>query len=129
MHSIVFVPYYFRWHYTQGIKDLAHNLANFIYFLTDFFSLAPLFKTLFSPWERMGDSYKQGFHPKEALSSFLINSIMRVFGFFVRSAVLIVGFLSLVVSMVLCILIFLLWIFYPILIAFILALSIRFIFS
>ncbi len=129
MDAILFLPNYFRWHYTRGIRDLTNNILHAIHFLADFFSLSVLFKTLFSPWERMGEGYRSGFHPKEALVSFLINSIMRAFGFFVRASVLVMGFFSLVMGMLVGLIILILWIIYPIILPFILAISLRFIFS
>jgi hypothetical protein len=129
MNAILFLPNYFRWHYTKGVKDLINNLFFAIHFIADFFSIPILFKTLFSPWERMGEGYRSGFHPKEIMSSFLINSIMRAFGFFVRAGVLIIGFLSLVLGMILGLIVLIIWLVYPIILPFILAISLRFIFS
>ncbi len=126
---LAFVPHYFRWHYSRGIRDLVKNAFSFVSFLSTFFSLGTLFHTLFEPWQRLGEEYHGGFHPEKAASAFLINSIMRVFGFVVRAVTLLSGFLAIVLSILLSLGVLIFWILFPLAIVFFLSLSLKYLFS
>jgi hypothetical protein len=129
MHIFAFIPHYIRWHYSGGIRDLVHNAISFVSFLSTFFSLGTLFHTLFEPWQRLGEEYTGGFHPEKAASAFLVNTIMRVFGFTVRVVTLIVGFVVIVCAMLLALLALCIWILYPVVLLFFLSLALKYIFS
>lgn len=123
MNAILFIPQYLRWHYTQAWRDLLDNCHSLIRFVTLFFSFRELFKTLFSPWRRLGESYAKGFDPESFLSTFIVNSITRMFGFFVRSIVLIIGLVALLLAYMLSFFIFAAWLLYPIILAFLFGLG------
>ena len=125
MNVLVVLPYYARWHYSRGLKDFLHNWKNLLGFLVDFFSLEILFKTLFSPWERMSEGYGSGFKPGQFLETLIVNVLMRVFGFVARSIVLVLGFISIGITMVLGVCMMICWIVLPALILFLIALSIH----
>lgn len=82
---------YFKWHYTIGFVDLFGLIRNFLWFFYHFFSIPVLTRTLFSPWERQGERYKKGFDVEGIFETFIINFIMRVVGFVIRSIVIVAG--------------------------------------
>lgn len=84
MPAFAFLGRYFIWHYTAGLMGCLRLLANFLWFIYHFFSISIVTRTLFSPWRRLGESYRRGFDPGRALETFIVNALMRFFGFVVR---------------------------------------------
>lgn len=126
MNRLFFVAYYTRWHYGKGLRELFRNWMDFLWFVVEFFSLGILVKTLFSPWERMGEGYPAGFHPSEMIQTFIVNSLMRLVGFCVRIVVLCVGFIALIFSLVFGVVLMVSWLLFPGIIFFLLALALRY---
>ena len=85
---------YVKWHYGRGLRELFGVAGNFLWFVTNFFSFKLLLKTLFSPWKRLGENYEGGFNLGAFASTFIVNGLMRTFGFITRLLVLLVGFVS-----------------------------------
>jgi len=61
----------------------------------------------------MGEHYKRGFDVESLISSFIVNSIMRVVGFFARSVVIISGLISSFALLVLSFSAYILWLLIP----------------
>jgi hypothetical protein len=122
MNMLLFFPYYVRWHYGQGTKDLFVILGRFVSFVFSFFSITLLFQTLFSPWKRLRSEYQKGFHPEEFFSSLLINTIMRIVGLLIRTVVIFLGLIATILMMTISLAIALIWIFYPLVLAFLIVL-------
>jgi hypothetical protein len=115
-------PYYIYWHYTQGIAELSKNLFNFIVFEFHFFSVKDLLFTLLSPFQRLKEDYGNNAIEFEKIASALIvNIIMRIIGFLVRSFILICAFICIVCSLILIPIILLFWLILPILLLILLA--------
>jgi hypothetical protein len=120
---------YAKWHYGRAVRELVNISHNIIRFLSHFFSLKLLLKTLFSPWRRLQESYKGGLDVSNFLSSFIVNSLMRLVGFIFRSVILGIGVIALTITFLLSVSAFVIWIFFPLLLlalfasAFILILS------
>lgn len=109
MNLFLVLPYYFAWHYSRAILDIKDNAKNFIVFVYNLFSIPELVSTLFSPWMRI----KDGYNVNNLLETFVFNSMMRVFGVFVRLIFILLGIFSLVVVTVSSMLAFLIWFFLP----------------
>ncbi len=129
MNVILFIPHYIHWHYTRAWKDLYQNISNILNAIGSFFSFSSLLKTLFLPWKRLGEEYEKGFDPENLLSTFILNTLMRALGFLIRGAVLIFGMSIMLLSSILGIFVFALWVLLPFLILFFFALSISSLFS
>jgi hypothetical protein len=84
-----------------------------LWFISQFFSFKLLLKTLFAPWKRLGERYGGELNLGAWASSFLVNCIIRGFGFVTRSLVLLVGFASYAAVIALSSLVLLLWVFAP----------------
>lgn len=108
--------YYFWWHYTTGIKDFWGVASNLIVFVYNFFSINVLAGSLFSPWRRLGEQYTGGFDLAELLSVWTINFLMRIVGAIFRSILIIIGLLFLVLSLVISVASFVVWLLWPFLI-------------
>lgn len=85
---------YFVWHYTRAFVDLARVWMNIFWFLGDFFSIGLLMRTLFSPWQRMQEHRRKGLDIENFLAVLLVNTIMRLVGFFIRIVVISTGLLA-----------------------------------
>ncbi len=107
-------PYYLNWHYTKGLHELSKNLWNFIVFQFNFFSVKELLFTLLSPFQRVKEDYgSTAIDFQKILSSFIINTIMRVVGFVVRSFILFFAGLSICTSFILFPVALLIWLALP----------------
>ena len=112
---ISFIFSYIKWHYTKAYIDLASMCSDITIFLLNFFSIPVLFKTLFSRWQMLGESYKKGFDVEEMFGTFVLNFMMRIVGFFVRSATILIGLGCIAIFLVASAASFIIWTFLPIL--------------
>lgn len=103
------------WHYYDATKGILLAAKNFLVFNFNFFSIGLLAKTLFSHWRRYRESYGRGFDIKRYFSVFVGNMISRVLGAIVRTVVIVVGLAVEVFIFIGGIIVFLVWIFLPIL--------------
>lgn len=109
MSIFLVLPYYFVWHYGRAILDIKDNAKNFILFVYNFFSIGTLISTLFSPWMRIKDDYKVS----NLFETLIFNGMMRIFGVFVRLVFIILGIVSISITVLLSALLFLVWFFLP----------------
>lgn len=122
MEIVLLFPEYVIWHYTTALRLCLNIITNFLWFTVHFFSIPILVRTLFSPWHRLRESYQKGFHPQVFAETLLINTIMRLVGFVIRTVVIIFGSMFCVVVAILGLAVFLLWLALPV-IVFLLALK------
>lgn len=120
---------YIRWHYGKALIEFSLNSKNFILFLFHFFSIKNLFYTLFAPWQSLGERYKKGIDISAFAEVFILNSIMRVVGFFIRLAVIVAGLITIFFSSILVCILFIFWNFLPLIIIFIFISGFRLLFS
>ncbi len=125
MNGFLFLPYYFKWHYSRGIIDLYHNLLRMLGFFLSWFSVGHLLKTFFAPWKRLGEDYHVGFHPEEFFSALLVNTLMRLLGMAVRLCVIGTGLVVYVFGIIASVAIMIVWIGMPVIIAFFVAIIIQ----
>ncbi|GMQ95440.1 MAG: hypothetical protein BMS9Abin13_554 [Patescibacteria group bacterium] len=105
---------YFIWHYSAAFVDIVRILKDLLWFIYHFFSLPLLFSTWFSPWKRIEEEQAHtGFDIGNFFSALLVNVIMRLVGFLMRSTLIIAGALSLVLGSALGILFLVVWFFLP----------------
>ena len=108
----IFVAYS-KWHYGRGLRELFGVAHNFLWFVAHFFSFKLLFSTLVAPWKRLGEHYSGGFDLGAFASTIIVNTLMRVVGFFTRSIILLIGFLTYLFVAVFSGFIFVIWFFAP----------------
>ena len=104
---------YLAWHYSIGLVDCLRLLANFLWFIYHFFSVPEVVRTLFSPWRRLGESYRVGFHPERVLEAFIVNTLMRLVGFVIRLVWLMVALVAIIITFLLGLLVMLVFLTAP----------------
>lgn len=104
---------YVRWHYTRAFQDSLGIFLNFLWFITHFFSVPLLLRTLFSPWRRMTDDYdlKNG----NIADVLVVNSLSRLLGFLVRMGIILVALCCYTLLAIMFISFCVGWILFPIL--------------
>lgn len=103
------------WYYSKALIDVFAVWYNFMWFITHFFSIPLLLRTLFSPWKRMTDDSKartiEGF-----FEAVVMNIMSRVFGAIARLALIIIGVIALCLGVVGLGIALICWLFSPFLI-------------
>ena len=117
---------YIKFHYGRGIKEFFVVTKNFLWFIKNFFSFSIFIKTLFSPWHHLGEKYGSIIDLGSFASTFVINTIMRILGFSINVLVMFIGSLVYIFSIFSALALFIVWIFAPAIIVFMIVLSIIF---
>ena len=107
--------FYFFWHYTLAWKDFLRVVNNVLWFIANYFSIALLGKTLFSPWRRLVEHGGKG-TGQSYLAAFILNFISRFIGFLVRSVTISFGMLSLALTIFIGIILAFAWLILPLII-------------
>ena len=112
MAFISLLPSYIAWHYGEALRDGLRVWTNFLWFLSNFFSLSLLSRTLFAPWKRIQES--RGKLSLENIAEMLVtNTIMRLVGALLRSVIIIIGGLAVLVTFWIGILFYIVWLLLP----------------
>jgi len=82
---------YLKWHYGKALATTFVFWKNILFFLFNYFSLKNLIGNFFSPWKRLADSYPKQFNIKVYFGIFVVNTLMRIVGIFLRSIMIIFG--------------------------------------
>lgn len=86
---------YLVWHYSVALSDILHLWWNYVWFVFRVFSVIPVAKTLFAPWKRLEEGKVSIFkNPQDYFANMFVNLIMRMVGFMVRTALLVIAFIS-----------------------------------
>lgn len=121
MRLLSMLAHYVWWHYTTAIVDLVRNYLNVAAFLRHFFSLNHLARNLFTPWRRLGEEYPMNSLDLQGiLATFIVNTLMRLVGFVVRSVMIAFGLISLCLSLVVFFIVLFVWLFIPFILVFLL---------
>jgi uncharacterized membrane protein len=106
---------YLFWHYTRAFADIFRIWKDFFWFCLYFFSVSDVICTLFSPWKRMKEEGKQG-SIEGFFSALIVNTLMRIVGFFMRLFLLIIAVVSLIIIFIFGMCVFVIWFFAPLII-------------
>ncbi len=105
------------WHFKDAPKAMFFAWRDIFKFSFEFFSIAPLLKTIFKPWKRISDPYSGGIvNIVENLQAFILNSFSRLLGFLIKTVVIIAGLVFITLFFVFAVSTFLIWIILPIII-------------
>jgi len=121
--------YYFWWHYTIALADLARNYAGIFAWLLDFFSIKHLLLNLALPWRRLGEGYPDHFNWEGFFAAVVVNTLMRLVGILFRLLMIVAGLISLVASIIIFVLIFAIWLALPFWLLFLFILSWKLLFA
>lgn len=125
---IAIIPIFWRWYYTEAIKNILKGWKNFIIFSLEYFSIPLLLKTLFAPWRRDITRRPRGLDVKQLFECLIFNLISRGVGFIVRFLTICVGILFFFGVIILGVAFFVLWIVLPLLFLALFVLSLTLIF-
>lgn len=109
---------YLKWHYGKALLTTFAFWKNILFFLYNFFSIKSLTGNFFTPWKRLADTYPKKFNLKIYLFTFLVNSLMRIFGVILRSIIIVVGLLFCITYIALLPVTLLFWLALPLIIIF-----------
>ena len=77
------------WYYSQGVVAYFETMKNLAAFLWYYFSIGPLFGSLFAPWKKvLLQKDWTSWNPKKSIELFLENTFFRIFGALVRLCVI-----------------------------------------
>lgn len=108
---------FFIWYFTDGLKGLFMIWKNFVYFFFHYFSVWPLYSTLFAAWHKdLSPHDWRGFRPLKSAETFIVNLFLRFFGAIVRFCVATTGLVLVAFSFLFGLGILCVWIFFPFLI-------------
>lgn len=106
---------YFLWWYTEGIVRFLKYCRAYIVLLADTFSLRILITTLFQPWRR-DITPTQGLPLDKRLGMWVFNLIARFFGMIIKAITFCVFLVCFGVLLAAEVVLFIVWVFYPILV-------------
>jgi hypothetical protein len=105
--------YYIRWHYSHGVTDLIGIVRNFLWFFYEFFSIPLLLKTFFVPFHRLAVTATQGFHPEEWFEAFIVTTLMRIVGAFMRTLLIVLGLALMLATLLIGLGVLVVWLMAP----------------
>lgn len=114
MSSVAFVVDFSLWYYSRAFYGIVSVWMNLMWFVTHFFSIPLLLKTLFAPWKRMTDSsHHAGL--EDLLATIVMNIMTRIFGAIIRMCIILIGLFVLVLGVVALCVVVLSWAILPLL--------------
>lgn len=125
MNLVSIIPQYITWHYTKSMKDFLSLWSRLFWFVAFFFSFKDLFKTFFSPFARLNETYKKGFNLGDFMSTLVVNILMRIVGVLIRTCIILLGLISFILAAVLGAVLFIIWITLPLGIAYLVFMGIK----
>ncbi len=119
---------YFSWHFLDVPRELLKAWKNYIRFFLHFFSLPILLKSLFSPWHGITWSYGRGFSFSRYAETIISNGFSRAIGFFLRLFLIVFGLVLELAVLIMGFLILIIWFLLPLIIIFLFIFGIRLLF-
>jgi len=113
MGILIFAKNYLVWHYSQALQEGIVIWKNFLWFVSQFFSLGLLLRTLIQPWRRLREYAGRGFDPQKFLETLFINVMMRFVGFVIRTIAIFIGLAAELLAIIVGIMIFAVWLAFP----------------
>ena len=113
---MTFLFQYIFWHYSEGLRRQTRKTLLVVLGFFRFFSVWLLFKTLFSPWHKISESYGIGFDLTRYFYAVMGNLISRLIGAMVRAIVIITGLIITAIAGAYALLKIALWLLLPLLI-------------
>ena len=104
------------WHFYYAPKEILKAWGNFLVFNLRYFSVGILLKTFFSHFRHLREPYGRGFDIKRYSMVFIGNILSRVIGAFVRTIIILTGFIAEVFVLVVGFIVLVIWILAPFLI-------------
>jgi hypothetical protein len=107
---------YFIWHYTQAWWQMWGVWRNFLFVVIHFFSIPQLMRSWFEPFKRTTQNRGNKFDFEDLAAYVIINFLSRIFGAIARTAIIVVGLLTLLLTIAGGFITYLFWMVAPFLI-------------
>lgn len=120
---------YLFWHYTEGRKSFLGIWRNYLEYFWHYYSVGLLARTLFSYWHRDIAFRGPGFDIREFFQTLAFNVISRIIGAIVRSLTIIFALLVELTALAIGVVLFFIWLIYPLFVFFLLFLGFLYIFK
>ena len=121
---------YLLWHYSAAYVDMMNVWWNYLWFVNHLFSVPDVLRSWFSPFKRLQEEKASiMLHPEDFFGGLVVNLIMRIVGFIIRSALLMIAFVGFVIVLIGGVMFFVLWTILPILVILFLRSSLVFFFE
>ncbi len=91
MFFVSVLQHYLLWHYGYALVLYVRIYRNLAWFVTEFFSMSTLVRTLFSPFRRITEPPSRIFDIAAWSSAFIINTLSRILGACIRASLLLCG--------------------------------------
>ncbi|MBI2122373.1 MAG: hypothetical protein HYT98_04620 [Candidatus Sungbacteria bacterium] len=118
MGLTILISEYIAWHYGRAPTEILELGRNFLWFGWNVFSVELLSKTLFAPFYRIQEGYKN-WTDFEALGETIVaNTVSRAVGFLLRIFIIAAGFLFETIICIAMVMALTAWILFPIFIPF-----------
>jgi hypothetical protein len=114
------VHYYFFWHYSRAFFEIFNIWKNFIWFVGHFFSLRQLTASWFSPWKRTVQGRGEKWNFEDLAGYIIINIVSRIVGAVIRTVIIFLGIVSVLMTIVGGVIVYVFWIFAPVVLIFLL---------
>ena len=116
---------YFVWHYTRAWWQMWGIWRNMLWFVIHFFSLPQLTRSWFTPFKRITEGRGKRFDLEDLATYIIINLISRIIGAIARTALIALGLVTLLATIVGGFVVYTLWMVAPFIIIGLLGMSIR----
>lgn len=113
MSCSLLLSQYVWWHYHAGLRALVRHASNLPRLVWRLFAPVSLLKNLFAPFQRLQESYPEQVSLKAWVSSFVVNTLMRLLGAAVRSALLLFGLIIFTLSCLFTATVIVMWVIWP----------------
>ena len=118
MNILSLVRDYLFWHYSSAYRDFFYIWSNYLWFVNHLFSVPDVVMSWISPFKRLEEGKANILlHPEDFFSGLFINFIMRLVGFFLRSALITIALACFCVVLIGGVMFLVLWTILPILTA------------
>ncbi len=95
MNILSIAKNYLVWHYSMAISDFLYIWWNYFWFVNHLFSVPDVLGSLFAPFKRLSEErVSLLLHPEEFFSGLVVNMIMRIVGFLLRTTIIAAALLS-----------------------------------
>jgi hypothetical protein len=115
---------YFIWHYTRAWWQMWGIWRNFLWFVIHFFSLPQLTRSWFAPFKRMTERRGKQFNFEDLATYIIINLLSRIIGALIRTVLILLGLITLLITIVAGFAAHLLWMLAPFMIIGLLGMSV-----
>jgi hypothetical protein len=101
------------WHYTIAMKELLTMCKDFFLFVSYYFSIPFLIRTVFYPWKKQKIYKKKGFEVASFFDALLFNTFSRFMGAVIRIFVILIGVVAQITTLFVSLLVVVFWMLLP----------------